>query len=331
MNLDKFTGPGSTPSRRRFWDKVAGAVSSLQKTEGRNASVQEHQGMGTVINFPDQTPSALGMGACCTDGECSILSESDCVDGGGNYLGNGSTCDDVDCTLGACCAADGSCTETNEEDCTTAGGTFQGYGTDCDPNPCPQPTGACCVGSDCTIETADDCAGMGGTYQGDGTTCDPNPCEEPPPPCCNGCFFTPDGINFYHNKTVHATGTGSYHSMVVDCDATMDMTSALSYDNDCNLTLIATGSGHQTSGGIDLDVTWEDHGGGYAWWYDGGPVTNDILYPLRCCGLFTGSGTCSTMVLEDIAEDCSGHVFDIACDIAWTVTVTYADPCDDTC
>ncbi len=57
MNLDKFTGSGSTPSRRAFWDNVADAVLSSQKLGGRNASVDEHEGQGTVINFPDQTPS----------------------------------------------------------------------------------------------------------------------------------------------------------------------------------------------------------------------------------------------------------------------------------
>ncbi len=60
MNLDKFTGSGSTPSRRRFWDKVTDAVLSSQKLEGRNVSVQERQGQGTVINFTDQTPSSSG-------------------------------------------------------------------------------------------------------------------------------------------------------------------------------------------------------------------------------------------------------------------------------
>ncbi len=50
MNLDSFTGPGSTPSRRRFWDKVTQAVNASQKVAGRNVSVSEHQGMGTLIN-----------------------------------------------------------------------------------------------------------------------------------------------------------------------------------------------------------------------------------------------------------------------------------------
>ncbi len=50
MNLDKFTGPGSTLSRRKFWDKARDTVLSLQKQAGRNVSVSEHKGMGTLIN-----------------------------------------------------------------------------------------------------------------------------------------------------------------------------------------------------------------------------------------------------------------------------------------
>ncbi len=65
MNLDKFKGSGSTPSRRAFWDKVAESVLALQKREGSNASVDEHQGQGTVINFPDQGSVEEGC-SCCT-------------------------------------------------------------------------------------------------------------------------------------------------------------------------------------------------------------------------------------------------------------------------
>ena len=74
------------------------------------------------------------MGACCIDGECSVISASACADAGGNYLGDGSTCEGVDCTQGACCNPDGSCAVTTEGECT---GVYQGDGTVCDPNPCP--------------------------------------------------------------------------------------------------------------------------------------------------------------------------------------------------
>ncbi len=97
MNLDSFTGPGSTPSRRRFWDKVTAAVNASQKIEGRNVSVEEHQGMGTLIDVSNSnrrpTPSGT-TGACCNEGVC---------------------------------------TQTTEGDCS---GTFQGVGSPCDPNPC---------------------------------------------------------------------------------------------------------------------------------------------------------------------------------------------------
>jgi subtilisin-like proprotein convertase family protein len=80
---------------------------------------------------------------------------------------------------GACCFDDGSCEETLEDDCT--GSSFIPGGV-CDPNPCPQPTGACCddITADCTETTEEECADMPDhTYQGDGTTCDPNPCPLP--------------------------------------------------------------------------------------------------------------------------------------------------------
>jgi len=50
VNLKPFTGPGSTASRRSFWDKVTAAVNASQKVPGSNVSVDEHPGMGTVIN-----------------------------------------------------------------------------------------------------------------------------------------------------------------------------------------------------------------------------------------------------------------------------------------
>ncbi len=66
MNLKPFTGPGSTPSRRRFWDKVTQAVIASQKVAGRHVTVDEHQGMGTVINVAD-TSARRGGGTPSTD------------------------------------------------------------------------------------------------------------------------------------------------------------------------------------------------------------------------------------------------------------------------
>ncbi len=92
--MNKFTGPGSTPSRRRFWDKVQQAVTAAQKKAGRNASVDEREGQGTVINFPDQTPSIV-TGACCIGTDCTITTEADCE---GDWQGPGTVCDPNPCT-----------------------------------------------------------------------------------------------------------------------------------------------------------------------------------------------------------------------------------------
>ena len=185
MKLQRIGQSGTTTSRQNFWDKVRDAVLAQQKIAGRNVTVDEHEGAGSVINVADVRRSTGG--ACCVDGECSVISSTACADASGNFLGGGSTCEGVDCTVGACCAEDGSCTLTTEEECA---GTFEGYGSDCDPNPCPPPgTGACCVDGVCSIHSAIDCAGIGGNYQGDDTDCDPNPCEIGACCDCFGCEY----------------------------------------------------------------------------------------------------------------------------------------------
>ncbi len=62
-----FTGPGSTPSRRRFWDCVTAAVNASRKIAGRHVTVSEHEGKGTMINVDDTSarrPSGGGGGIC---------------------------------------------------------------------------------------------------------------------------------------------------------------------------------------------------------------------------------------------------------------------------
>jgi hypothetical protein len=55
VNLKPFTGPGSTSKRRAFWDAARLAVLASQKKAGRNVTVDEHPGQGTVINVTDRT------------------------------------------------------------------------------------------------------------------------------------------------------------------------------------------------------------------------------------------------------------------------------------
>ncbi len=68
--LDSFTGPGSTPSRRRFWDKITQSVIASQKVAGKNVSVSEHQGMGTLINATRGRPPS---GVCCDTETMTIV------------------------------------------------------------------------------------------------------------------------------------------------------------------------------------------------------------------------------------------------------------------
>ncbi len=142
MNLKPFTGPGSTPSRRRFWDQVTQAVIASQKVAGRFVTVDEHPSKGTVVNVADT----------------SSRRRSPVVN------------------TGACCDEEDNCTITTEAGCT---GTFQGIGTVCDPNPCGEvATGACCVYGTCFVYSESVCTLSNGYYFGDGTDCDPDPCAD---------------------------------------------------------------------------------------------------------------------------------------------------------
>jgi hypothetical protein len=85
-------------------------------------------------------------GACCFPaGECAVLSETICVQAGGDYQGPATTCDPDPCspTIGACCIREGGewiCEEWTQPECELYGGIFAGPGTSCeDGSPCPTP------------------------------------------------------------------------------------------------------------------------------------------------------------------------------------------------
>ncbi len=196
MNLDSFTGPGSTPSRRRFWDKVTQSVIASQKVEGKNVSVDEHQGYGSVLSInPERKRSGGPTGACCKDGDA-------CFGIGGTYQGDDTTCEDSDCgeaTSGACCHSDNSCTIETPDGCD---GTYQGDDTVCADIDCNQ--GACCVDGICSVTTEGDCDGI---YQGDGSTCEGVDCTKGA--CCV------DGIC---SQTTEEDCMGTFQGIGVPCD-----------------------------------------------------------------------------------------------------------------
>ena len=83
--MKPFAGPGSTPSRRRFWDQVTDAVNASRKIAGQFVTVDEHPGMGTVVNV-DDTSSRRPAGGTCPDVESiTMISDgiqicTDCID-----------------------------------------------------------------------------------------------------------------------------------------------------------------------------------------------------------------------------------------------------------
>lgn len=91
------------------------------------------------------------------------------------------------CTIinGACCNASlGTCSLQTSAGC---GGSYQGDNTACTPNPCPQPTGACCLPlGTCEIRAANNCSGSGFTFRGASTVCANANCPQPTGACCNG-------------------------------------------------------------------------------------------------------------------------------------------------
>ncbi|MCK4303064.1 MAG: hypothetical protein KAY24_02365 [Candidatus Eisenbacteria sp.] len=110
-------------------------------------------------------------GACCVGGNCSITNQSTCEQTGGEWIGEGTTCNPNPCPA-VCCEA-GFCSITLEDECSAAGGDWYPDLTSCDPNPCPA---VCCIDSNCSIQLEGDCLAMGGTWHPDLTSCDPNPC-----------------------------------------------------------------------------------------------------------------------------------------------------------
>ncbi len=81
-------------------------------------------------------------GACCLpDGTCLVFTETDCINRGGVYQGDGTSClgdldgDGVDDACepqeGACCTQDGACAIMLENDCLAVGGTWHGAGSTC--------------------------------------------------------------------------------------------------------------------------------------------------------------------------------------------------------
>jgi len=146
----------------------------------------------TVTDCSNQGGTFQGIGTVCLG------------DGNGNLIDD--ACEGVN-PVGACCYQDGTCVTTTNTACVNSGGTYQGDGTTClgdnDGNgvddACEAPTGACCYNNGtCAVLTAVDCANSGGIYSGDGTICLGDLNSNMIDDACEGAYLTgacclPDG------------------------------------------------------------------------------------------------------------------------------------------
>ena len=70
---------------------------------------------------------------------------------------------------GTCCVST-SCFQDTEANCVAGGGEWGGAGTTCSADTCVEPTGACCVAGECLNLTETICGLASGTYNGDGSS-----------------------------------------------------------------------------------------------------------------------------------------------------------------
>jgi len=130
-----------------------------------------------VIQFSDSINPPVS-GACCNNGGCENLTESECVGAGANFQGNGTNCYSFNCfnISGACCLGDGSCVDDiTVTQCLDQGGFHQGENSRCSSSECER--GACCfIDLTCLDLTQNDCSGQGGFFRGFGTACSSQDC-----------------------------------------------------------------------------------------------------------------------------------------------------------
>ena len=58
MKFEKFTGPGSTAPRRKFWDDVFAATLAARKLAGSNVKISEFENSGTIIDVTRERSSS---------------------------------------------------------------------------------------------------------------------------------------------------------------------------------------------------------------------------------------------------------------------------------
>ncbi|MEO1371280.1 MAG: hypothetical protein AAFU75_02265, partial [Planctomycetota bacterium] len=110
---------------------------------------------------------------CLNDGSCFDLTEALCTTVGGSVSKASSCAEAQCEAVGACCTSGLNCAEgVSESECSDIGGTWMGAASDCIPVPCPFEGGCCLPDGTCFSEDADLCREVGGFPRGLETSCD---------------------------------------------------------------------------------------------------------------------------------------------------------------
>ncbi|MBL6998110.1 MAG: S8 family serine peptidase [Phycisphaerales bacterium] len=179
------------------------------------------------------------VGACCLpEGGCSEAeTEADCLQAGGEYNGDDSTCDFSNCPdNGACCFDDGSCTYGMPDQCIAQGGAFQGNGTACDTTNCPI-AGA---GDECTGPLI---ANIGANSFETNTATPSSP--EPDEAQCAGSYLDWDGSPDIWFIYVAAESRLTHFTT---CDASSYDTSMVLYEGTCDNQVACNGDAYNDTG-----------------------------------------------------------------------------------
>jgi len=161
--IDLTAGPFTTFGTANY--QVIGGVDPMGSCSGLTpapACIETTQPDCTTLGGTFVEGGNCPTGACDDGmGGCTIETEEACLNAGGTYDGNGTTCPQSGSCSGLTPAP--ACIQTTDVDCTSLGGVFTVDGM------CP--TGACTTDGLCGIATEEDCLNGGGTYDGDGTMC----------------------------------------------------------------------------------------------------------------------------------------------------------------
>lgn len=171
---------------------------------------------------PDQTQ---GDGACCTPGDCDVVSAVECFNLQGLFNGDGSTCTEDSCDpFGACCDSSGNCELKTELFCKIDGGTYLGDNVACSDEGCDPSAGSttsqCCLpDGTCQELTEEDCMSMSGEPRSQTCDADSGNCRRVP--CC-----LPDNICNLTSASDCSSRGGEIVSACVFCgneDADIDL------------------------------------------------------------------------------------------------------------